>query len=398
MATAAVLPARLASLTGLRFLAAAAVFAFHASFEGLFSDAGVQSAVGQLFSKAGWAGVSFFFVLSGFVLAWSARPGERPARFLVRRLARIYPSHLVTALAALALIIVTGGALTAGEVVPNLLLLHSWFPRLEIFISGNPVSWSLSCELLFYLAFPLLWRGLSRIRPRRLWWWAGGVTAAVALMPLVAQLLPAGPPLTMPDGSTGLWQYWFVYVLPPVRALEFVLGVLLARLVREGLWKGPGLAPSAALTAAGYLLATQVPYLYGLVAATLVPLALLIAAAATADVTGRGGPLAGRTMVWLGETSFAFYLVHRLVLVHGHQALGGRGWSTPVAALVLLAALAGCLSAARLLHLAVERPLARLGNPPRRRAVPGAVGGPGAGRAAGPLPTHHLATGDSRCP
>lgn len=378
MAAAADRPVRLASLTGLRFWAAAAVFAFHASFEGLFADAGVRDAVAGLFGKAGWAGVSFFFVLSGFVLAWSARPGDPPRRFVRRRLARIYPAHLVTALVAFALLAAAGGV-AGGEVIPNLLLLQAWSPRLDVFISGNPVSWSLSCELLFYLCFPLLWRWLSRVRPSRLWWCAGSVTAAVAVVPLVAGLLPAQPLVSMPDGTTGLWQYWFVYVLPPVRALEFVLGILLARLVREGLWRGPGPVPAAALTVVGCGLATRLPYLYGLVAALVVPLSLLVCAVAARDAAGRGTPLTGRTMQWLGETSFAFYLVHRLVLTYGHQVLGtGRSWSTPVAALLLLAAFAVCLLLARLLYVAVERPfMRRLG--PR------------------PTPTR-LANGDRTCP
>jgi peptidoglycan/LPS O-acetylase OafA/YrhL len=42
-------------------------------------------------------GVSFFFVLSGFVLTWSARPDDIATGFWRRRIARIYPVHLVTA-------------------------------------------------------------------------------------------------------------------------------------------------------------------------------------------------------------------------------------------------------------------------------------------------------------
>lgn len=372
-------PVRLVSLTGLRFWAAVAVFAFHASFEGLFADEGVGDAVAAVFSKAGWAGVSFFFVLSGFVLAWSARPDDTALRFVGRRLVKIYPPHLVTALVAFALLAVAGTAAAAGEVIPNLLLLQSWSPRPAVFISGNPVSWSLSCELLFYLCFPLLWRWLSRVRPSRLWWYAGAVTAAVAVVPLVAQLLPAQPLVTMPDGTTGLWQYWFVYVLPPVRALEFVLGILLARLVREGLWRGPGPLPAVALALVGYVLATQLPYLHGLVAGLVVPVALVICAFATRDAAGRRTLLAGRTMRWLGETSFAFYLVHRMVLTYGHQVLGtGRSWSTPVAVALLLAAFGVCLLLARLLYVAVERPCTQRFGPR-------------------PIPTH-LANGDTACP
>ncbi|MFC8453199.1 acyltransferase family protein [Kitasatospora sp. NPDC057223] len=373
MAPAAAPPERLPSLTGTRFLAALLVLAFHASSEGLFADEGTAGTLAALLGKAGWAGVSFFFVLSGFVLAWSAGPGGAGPGFRRRRIARIYPAHLVTALAATALLVAGGAGLAWAEVVPNLLLVQSWFPQPEIFVSGNPVSWSLSCELLFYLSFPPLWRALSRIGAGRLWWWAGALAAAVLCVPaLAAHLVPGGPVLTMPDGTVGLHQYWFVYVLPPVRAPEFVLGAVMARIVREGKWIGLRPLPAAALAGAGYAAAARVPYLYGLAAATVVPAALLVAALAHADRTGRRTWLAARPVVRLGELSFALYLVHRLVLGYGHRALGaGHSWSTPVAALLVLAGFAVSLALAWLLHTLVEIPALRRWARPDTAAPPG---------------------------
>ena len=65
-------PSRLDSLTGLRFFAAGIVFMHH-SFE--LTTGTLREALLAVFGH-GRAGVSFFFVLSGFVLAWSARPGR----------------------------------------------------------------------------------------------------------------------------------------------------------------------------------------------------------------------------------------------------------------------------------------------------------------------------------
>ncbi|MEV0505639.1 acyltransferase [Streptomyces spectabilis] len=368
-AVAAVRPHRLPSLTGMRFAAAAAVFAFHASFAGFFADTTAQRQLADALSKAGWVGVSFFFVLSGFVLTWSARPADSARRFWRRRLAKIYPSHLVTALAAFALLAATGTALRPGEVTANALLLQSFFPQPHMYVSGNPVSWSLSCELLFYLAFPLLWRALRALPARGLWPLAAALAAAVAALPAAVALLPATPALALPDGTTGQWQYWLLYVFPPVRAAEFVLGMTLARIVREGHWRGPRPLPAAALLGAGYVLATQLPYLAGLVAATIVPIALLIAALAHADATGRPTRLAAPLLVRLGEVSFALYLVHRLVLIHGHRALGQRTFATPAALLLLAAAFAASLLIAALLHHAVEKPAMRfLAAPAKHRA------------------------------
>ncbi|WP_344528181.1 acyltransferase family protein, partial [Streptomyces rectiviolaceus] len=70
---------KLPSLTGVRFFAAALVFFFHASLPevlGVFEDPGFADGYAQALSKVGFVGVSFFFILSGFVLAWSARPED----------------------------------------------------------------------------------------------------------------------------------------------------------------------------------------------------------------------------------------------------------------------------------------------------------------------------------
>lgn len=86
---------RLDSLTGLRFFAAGVVFLHHA-FE---TTTGTFREVLQLVFGHGRAGVSFFFVLSGFVLAWSCRPGDGPLPFYRRRFARVWPAYAVTAVA-----------------------------------------------------------------------------------------------------------------------------------------------------------------------------------------------------------------------------------------------------------------------------------------------------------
>src|SRR5215469_15689462 len=91
----------LPSLTGTRWMAAFLVFGLHLRNLGYLNGAPVDFA-GWPF-MAGTTGVSFFFVLSGFVLTWSARPRDTAAGFWRRRIARIYPVHLATAAAAMLL-------------------------------------------------------------------------------------------------------------------------------------------------------------------------------------------------------------------------------------------------------------------------------------------------------
>ncbi len=385
--------ARLPSLTGMRFAAALLVFLFHATYEHVFSDPGADAAFFRLFSKAGWVGVSFFFVLSGFLLTWSARPDDTPRRFWRRRLWKIYPSHVLTFAVAAVLLAWTGQALPGA--VRNLLLVQTWVPDVDVILSVNPVSWSLACEAVFYLAFPLLLRLVLRIRPDRLWWWAGGLVAGVLCVPLLASaVLPAGPEMWWLAVSEE--HYWFVFAFPPARALEFVLGMVMARILWTGRWRGPGLPLAGLMLVAGYAAALVVPFAYGMVAATVVPLACLVTAAAAADVRGNVSPFGGRVMVRLGEISFAFYLLHRLVQMYGHRVVGAeRSWGLVEGTGMLLLWLAVTLALAWPLYVFFERPLTRrMGTGPTPAApapAPGAPLPPAPGTPG--MPDHPLARG-----
>jgi peptidoglycan/LPS O-acetylase OafA/YrhL len=356
---------RLNSLTGLRFVAAALVFVYHGSLEFVFSDQKVQSGYLADAGTTGFVGVSFFFILSGFVLTWSARPGERATSFWRRRVFKIVPNYLVTFVAALVLLAWIGQAGGVSQAVTNLFFLQSWVPNISYLGSVNDVSWTLSVEAFFYLGFPLLILLVNRIRENRLWYWAGATVVGVLLAPVAAYaFLPSQPHFIWGPGS--LTQIWFVYYFPAVRAFEFVLGVLLARIVRSGRWvQWYGLLPATFVAVVGYVVSLHVPFLFRFAAATAIPLALLIPAAATADIAGRRTVLSSRVMVRLGEISFAFYLVHHLVIVYGHRAFGlsaygyGKAWSTLPAVGFLVGCFVVSLVLAWALYELVERPAMR---------------------------------------
>jgi len=354
------LPTRLPTLTGMRFVAAAMVFFFHAFPENLFASPDAQSTYTAIFYHGGWAGVSFFFILSGFVLTWVVKPNERTTSFYRRRLLKVYPNHIVTFIAAFLLVtFMTNMSVRPGPATANFFLLHSWFPSMNVRISLNDVTWSLSCEVLYYLAFPLLYLLIRRIRPERLWGWAAGVAAvAMVVVPLVATRLPMDgviPPLGLSEA-----QFWFILQFPPVRLLEFVFGILLARIVMTGQRLPLGFGGAVALAVAAYAIAPLFPPVFNVGAVLFVPLGLVVAAGAVADVEQRRTWLSTRTMVWLGEISFAFYLWHRLVLIYGHKWFGeGETWSTPVV-LGMLALLFGVsLLLAWWTYTLVERPIMR---------------------------------------
>ncbi|MER6434595.1 acyltransferase [Streptomyces sp900105245] len=343
---------QLPSLTGMRWVAAFTVFIYHVRNFGYFAPGQAGRLVNWAFGP-GAAGVSLFFVLSGFVMAWSARPGERAYAFWRRRLARIYPVHLATAALTLVLAFTVVPGLRPGgtrEAAANLLLVSSWKP--EWWQTLNPVSWSLVCEAFFYAAFPALFTGLSRLPARVL-----GVTAAASSILVVV----------LPWANARYALGWTLYSSPPLRFPEFVLGVTLGLLVKAGAWRGPGLDVSLAITLIGYLATAQVSAEYGYAACTVVGLALLIPAAATADLSGQSSFWRHPRLVRLGEWSFAFYMIHILVLRTGEALFGSQPHLATVPALAVTAtAFVVSLTLAWSLYVGVERPGRRLLLRPRK--------------------------------
>lgn len=360
-------PSRLPSLTGARFIAAGLVFLYHATLAYSFASPDGQKITHTLFTQGGWTGVTFFFVLSGFVLAWAVRPGDSTPRFWRRRFFKIYPNHLITFLAALIVLawVTKATTLKVWDGVLNVLLLQSWHPELSVRFNFNLVAWSLSCEVLFYFAFPFLIKLIDKVRPERLWFWTILTAAAMISIPSFAKLLPSGQPL--PQGFS-TWELWFVYNFPPVQLLTFVFGILLARIVLTGRRLPLKLGGAVALAVGAYFITPLFGPLYQFTAVMVIPLGLLIAAGAAADVDRQPTFIGHKLMVKLGEISFAFYLWHYLVLGTALTWLGFKTWSTSsgIAVMAMLFAISLVLSWATFTFF--EQPIMkRFANPRRKR-------------------------------
>jgi peptidoglycan/LPS O-acetylase OafA/YrhL len=298
---------RLESLTSLRFFAALMVAIHHTRT--IWAHSAFTDFLGQI----GWLGVTFFFVLSGFVLMWGYDPTVTFKRFITRRLIRIYPLHVVTlCLALLAMVTIhnpmAGYVGTPIGTVLNFLLIHDWVPlHPNIRQAWNGVSWTLSCELFFYLCAPFLFPLLAkyyracRIILPAMW---------LALMGLAvfATLRQMGDLLDI-----------MVY-FPVPRVVEFCLGALAAIALKQNplsVGKLPGLAlMTLPILIYCYFVPESGGYRNG---ATMVQLIvpgalLLIFATAHADQRGRSGWLQNPVLVFLGEASFALYMIHALFL------------------------------------------------------------------------------------
>jgi peptidoglycan/LPS O-acetylase OafA/YrhL len=339
----------LPSLTGARAVAALGVFVAHltgALPEGwLSAHGGAESTVSKLL---GWGtfGVPFFFVLSGFVLAWTWTPRVTKPAFLQNRLARIWPVYIAVWLAFL-------GAAALGAVewptvfsaVASFFLVQAWVPGRGWANAVNPVAWTLSCEAFFYLIFPFLISPAGRMTARAL-----AVTAAV----VGAAGFVAVVVVLEPRGIT-------VSTFPPVRAVEFVLGMLAGVGVRRGVItrSAPLVALVPALVATLLLVANDNAFRG--VALALQPwiFAAMICRLAHGDLDperGGGGLLATTTMRFGGEISYAFYLLHPLPLALVLHVVKVRSWAST--AVIVALCFASTVLAAWALHVWIERPLA----------------------------------------
>lgn len=348
---------RVDALTGLRWWAAFMVFAFH--LEVFAPLPGVTSAIfGQ-----GFMGVTFFFVLSGFVLTWSASPRVSQSTFYWRRFARIYPSHFVALIFAIPVFYsltpdtapVWVKPVSIGILALSVVLIQGWWNNPEVLFSGNPAAWTLTCESFFYLLHPYLSKLLTPLRKR------GAMTFGLVVIGIaftyraLVILVP-----TVPFGAVPV---------PLVSLCEFALGMALAWAFRQG-WRPRvpvtvGLGAMAAVVAGNVLgpaFFSQnaiVRFMLGFGNELFtVACGLAIVAITGATLAGRSSAFASRIQVRLGEWSFTFYLVHATfiyiaLLVFGFQAPSWRnlGWMLLLLAISLLGAAA--------MHHWLEKPLER---------------------------------------
>jgi len=339
----------LPSLTGLRWLTAMLIFGHHImAVEYIGGRAGD---VWQFVFEPGKTGVTLFFILSGFVLAWGYKPTQSAGSFWWHRFARIYPLHVVgvaLALVAAATLVPEIRANGAAPVIANVFLVNGWVP--DWWQAGNPASWSLVCEAFFYLSFPFLIRPLVRASNRTL----GVVVVASLVLVALAPQIAAVSPVPMSAAST-----------PLLRLPEFVIGMSLALLMKSSTWQPVRLFVAVPLAVAGYAL-SEAPTLPGTdihpgLAATVGFFALLVASLANADARHASTFLARSLWQELGRVSFAFYLVHLLVIASVSSSWPGGHPQLPWQRALLLAALAFgiALGIAWALHKLVEIPAQR---------------------------------------
>lgn len=292
------------TLTSLRIFFALMVFAAHCYVLDSSFDAHIF--------KEGFVGVSFFFVLSGFIIAYNYQEKllaktTTKRTFWVARIARIYPLHLLTLLIAASI----GGYVQYSDTadwlkhfIASTFLLQPFFPSADYFFSFNSPSWSLGCEQLFYFCFPLIIPFLNSKRNLV-------ITLLVCLL-----LMLTGMFLTPEEQIKAYW-----YVNPITRLPDFLVGVLLFQFYRAlsgrklSYSKGTLLeAGTIALFLLFYLAAADIPKVYRYSCYYWIPVSLLILVFAL-QKGGISRLLSNRYLFIGGEISYSFYLIHLFIIL-----------------------------------------------------------------------------------
>jgi peptidoglycan/LPS O-acetylase OafA/YrhL len=316
---------RVASLTGVRAVAALLVVATHAAYT---TGKYTHGYAGLVFSRME-IGVPIFFVLSGFLLfgpwvraAASGSPAPSVWRYARNRVRRIMPAYVVTVLVAYLIYHFREAGPNPGHswngLLRNLTLTQIYtdaymFSHLH---QGLTQMWSLAVEVAFYAALPILAYLLLVVLCRRRWrpgLLLGGLAGLALISPAWMVLvhtvgfLPDGARLWLPGylawfiggmvltvlAAMGVRCYWFLAV--PLAVLCYFIAS--TPIAGEATTSPTGLAQ--ALVKIGFYTAIAT---------------LVVAPLALGDTGAYSRLLSSRPMVWLGEISYEIFLVHLIVM------------------------------------------------------------------------------------
>jgi peptidoglycan/LPS O-acetylase OafA/YrhL len=314
---------QLHNLTALRAVAALSIFLHHLK---AFDIDASQSIWGMDLSCA----VSFFFVLSGFVLSYSFEGQFRTSRdirnFIVQRFFRLWPVHMLCSFFALVTLQGPTSVLTAYLTTT---LQSSWIPAYGTAFAYNSVSWSISVELFFYLVLPFI----LILKPRQATMLICGWTFAVLGLFVLTVVLPQPifpPPSEQPMLDLYVTDASFAQFFPPLRMVEFLSGVAVYQLFRRrripDVWAAfcqisaiIGLVLYASVHAGITQFVDEHTSIIASVAYREYGMYPLFAAMIYVFAHQAGSIsriLSRRSLVFLGEISFAFYMIHQVVILN----------------------------------------------------------------------------------
>jgi len=304
---------RLNSLQAGRALAALAVVIHHSS---LATKAFATALPGDRALEAGYLGVDFFFVLSGFIIFHSTLDRDKsPVEYAFARFRRVYPPYFPVGI-GIALLYTLAPGLSAGD--------HqwSWLPTLTLLPvsseSALTVAWTLKHEILFYTLFGALYfTGQLTF---------GLVAWAVAIIVSSVTGIPGGVPLSLMN-------------------LEFLMGIVVASLAHRGhghpFLYAVALLPLLLWIGLGALRSQSI----------LIGLSFALIILPTVNFERQGSLTIPAWLVFLGTASYSTYLVHGVMVSLASRVVAGQApW------LVFGFCIFGSVVGGILYYWSVERP------------------------------------------
>jgi peptidoglycan/LPS O-acetylase OafA/YrhL len=295
----------LSTLNALRFFAIVLIYLHHLNYPLGF----------------GAIGVSFFFVLSGFVMAYSYNQKftcldvKEVKQFLIKRFSKIYPLHILTFVFSIPVVYVTN--FKTSYTLLNILLMQSYFPIGKQVFSFNSLSWFISDLVFFYCLTPFLLHILYKFKISQ----SPKALLILSIIVLICETTIASM-FTIEPFSFG---WWFVYISPYLRIFDYIIGVSIGLLfiVTENriLNKSMGfvffsiLEAIAVLTAcAGIYYIRYFPFPSLMIGVYFIPFSLILIFIFSFQKGILSLILSLKLFVHLGNLSFSIYLIHVIVI------------------------------------------------------------------------------------
>lgn len=297
------------SLTSLRFFFAFLVFLLHCAHFIPLNSNKINLIIYDIFEEL-YLGVSFFYILSGFILSLNYQDKFLQKKiniksFYIARIARIYPLHILTFIISIPLtikVLKSNFLEWITTAFANVFLIHSFIPVKSIYFSFNAVSWSISNEMFFYFLFPILIYLFSK--------WINSkykylILFVFLIIPILTTIIKTN-------------QYWTFYVNPLSRVFDFLLGIIIYNLYKSYSFKKNTNytileLSSIILFIIFFLLHSCIPEAARFSFYYWLPMSYLILIFSyQKGIISKF--LSNRILIYLGEISFGFYLIHQLVI------------------------------------------------------------------------------------
>ena len=294
-------------LTSLRFLFALMVYGSHLGFLE-HSKSNISSSIYNYILAEGSIGVSFFFILSGFILAYNYQDSilkkqKTKKSFYIARFARIYPLHILTFIISLKLSPISSNIqLWFSQAIANISLTQAFIPLESFYFSFNWPSWSISDEMFFYMVFPFLILLIPKIKD----YGNFVIISIIALVPLLTLIIPES------------YHLQIFYINPLLRIVDFIIGIYIYNIYKvishKTNLKFDLLEVSAVLIFLIFFVFHKlVPNVARYSFYYWIPMGYLILTFSFQK--GRISKfLSKRVFIHLGEISFGFYMFHQLVI------------------------------------------------------------------------------------